>query len=73
LRLVFSIFNFRNYFGSNKKTKQQDLRYSSSQQQNSRKIFEKTEGEYVDFEEVTEIKTPKSPEKGLLKNIIIQN
>jgi ABC-type multidrug transport system fused ATPase/permease subunit len=54
LRLVFSIFNPRNYFRSNNKTEQRNSNsyYSSAQQQTSIKVFEKNEGEYVEFEEV---------------------
>ena len=53
LRLVFSILNPRNYFRSSKQKYQQETGYSSSRQQHiSKKIFEKSEGEYVDYEEV---------------------
>ena|GEM_PF-3186200 len=54
LSFLFSIFRPRN-FRSARKRKQQDSPFSTAQQQNSRKIFEKSEGEYIDFEEV---KTP---------------
>jgi len=54
LRGVFSILNPRNYFRSNKQKYQQETDYysSSRQQHISKKIFEKNEGEYVDYEEV---------------------
>jgi len=52
LSLIVSIFRPRN-FRRTRKTEQQNSPFSSAQQQqNSRKIFEKSEGEYVDFEEV---------------------
>jgi len=51
LSLIISIFRPRN-FRRTQKTQQQNSPFSSAQQQNSRKIFEKSEGEYVDFEEV---------------------
>jgi heme exporter protein D len=53
VRVVFSILNPRNYFRSNKQKNQRESDYSSSRQQHtSKKIFEKSEGEYVDYEEV---------------------
>ena len=53
VRIVFSILNPRNYFRSNKQKYRQETDYSSSRQQHiSKKIFEKNEGEYIDYEEV---------------------
>ena len=52
IRMVFSLLNPRNYFRSSRKTEQRDAYYSATQQQNQKKIFEKCEGEYIDYEEV---------------------
>jgi len=53
LRIIFSILNPRNYFRSNKKAQQWDPRYSSSKTGHfSQKVFESSEGEYVEYEEI---------------------
>jgi hypothetical protein len=52
-----SVFGFiRSLFGFGRKTKQQQDNHQSFDQQanNKEKIFKKTEGEYVDYEEVKE-------------------
>lgn len=57
LFLLMSVFGFiRSLFGFGRKTKQQQDNHQSFDQQanNKEKIFKKTEGEYVDYEEVKE-------------------